>query len=131
MTEALPEKKCFKCGEVKALSDFYKHPQMADGHVNKCKECNKKDVLEHRELNLEKIQDYDRERRKKCNVSDERWKELSDYQNTYLKAYREDNPKKYAAHSAVSNAVRDGHLIRMPCVVCGDSKVHAHHMDYN
>lgn len=37
-------KKCFKCSLVKSLDDFYKHKRMADGHLNKCISCTKKDT---------------------------------------------------------------------------------------
>ena len=53
---------CFKCGIMKPLEAFYKHPKMKDGHLNKCKDCAKEDVVSHRELNKDKIQEYDRNR---------------------------------------------------------------------
>lgn len=37
-------KVCFKCNTEKPITEFYKHPQMTLGVVNKCKVCNKKDV---------------------------------------------------------------------------------------
>ena len=32
-------KRCIICLKEKQLSDFYAHPPMKDGHLNKCKEC--------------------------------------------------------------------------------------------
>ena len=37
-------KKCFKCGRIMPICEFYVHPKMGDGHLNKCKDCTKEDT---------------------------------------------------------------------------------------
>ena len=116
----MDSKQCFKCGEVKLLSDFYKHPMMADGRVNKCKACNKKDVIENRLKNLEYYRQYDRDRGNR--QTDE-----------YRKSWGANNPLKKSASNMVTNAVRDGRLSKpCNCEKCGSvpSKLHGHHDDY-
>ena len=45
-TGAADPKSCFKCTQLKPLSEYYKHKEMADGHLGKCKSCTKTDTLE-------------------------------------------------------------------------------------
>jgi hypothetical protein len=58
------EKQCFKCKVTKPLTEFYKHPRMLDGHVNKCKDCNKKDVKGNYSNNLNKPGFIEKERKR-------------------------------------------------------------------
>jgi hypothetical protein len=50
-------KRCFKCGLLLPLSEFYAHPQMGDGHLNKCKNCTKRDVHENYLKKIEASED--------------------------------------------------------------------------
>jgi len=132
------QKPCFKCGEVKALSEFYKHPQMPDGHVNKCKECNKKDVRENRKDKIEYYKDYDKSRGMLPHRVEARmiYGSTENGKSSLLKSRKkwiEKNPIKRAASIIVGNFVRDGRLKKgSACVSCGQSpkRLHGHHDDY-
>jgi hypothetical protein len=114
-------KTCFKCNKEKPLSQFYKHPKMADGRLGKCKTCTKTDVSENYNYNREHYAEYERQRFKRP----ERKKKALEYQ----RKSRAEKPGVARARNAVSNAVRDGRLIKQPCEKCG-SKAQAHHDDY-
>jgi len=118
------QKRCFKCGNEKPLTEFYRHPQMADGRLGRCKECTKQAVAARAASpdGRERIREYERIRfqfasRKAAVVR-------------YQKKRRQQDPQKYKARTAVGNALRDGKLIKGPCEICGDPKSQAHHHDY-
>ena len=120
----MEQKKCFKCNETKDLSLFYKHKQMCDGHLGKCKECTKKDATDHRNANLEKIRQYDLDRAKLPH--------RKDLATKCRKKFRKEHPLASPAHSMVQRAVRDGKLVKpSKCQNCNkEKKVYAHHDDY-
>lgn len=119
----MSSKECFKCHTVKPLTEFYKHSEMADGHLNKCKECNKNDATSHRNKNLEKIREYDRARGKES----KRIKAATEI----TRAWRAEDSRRVLAHTSVARAIRNGSLVRQPCVRCGEIKSLAHHEDYD
>lgn len=136
-------KTCFKCGELKCLTLYYKHAQMADGHLNKCKECTKKDVREYRVENLDKVMAYDRnrpnkdERRESNNKRNlSKYKNCEEYRVRVLQSRSEHskrNPHKKYAANAVNNAIRDGKITRPDtCTHCGDKgiPIEGHHWSY-
>lgn len=116
-------KNCFKCNTVKPLTEFYKHERMADGHLNKCKECNKKDVTENRNKNIDRIRQYDRDRAK----NPDRQKAAS----AISEAWRQSDKRRMKCHNAVARAIKNGQLTRQPCVRCSSEKSLAHHEDYD
>lgn len=137
-------KSCFKCGVEKPLAEFYKHQQMPDGHLNKCKECTKIDVKTNRDTKKDYYLEYDRNRPNKDerNLShSERHKLKYHSDETFRKSVKqrkrgwvERNPLKRKAQCAAGNAVRDGKLERKTsCEHCDttESKLQKHHWSYS
>lgn len=121
----LPEtmKRCFKCGSVFALSEFYEHPKMPDGYLNKCKECTRNDVRLNRNKKLDYYRAYDKLRDGIPSRRKARYAAIKRYQDRY--------PEKKKAQRLVSNAIRDKRLFRCPCEICGTTESQAHHEDYS
>ena len=91
-------KKCFKCNIEKPLNDFYKHPQMADGHLNKCKDCNKKDTSENYIKNVTLTKGYvDKERKRGRNKYHRLYHGTGKSCKKRMERYYEKYPEKYSA----------------------------------
>ena len=113
---------CIHCGVSKSFENYYKHPEMKNGFLGKCKECCKISTKINYRKNIKHYIEYEKERQK----SEERRLKKIDYQ---LKS-RSKYPEKYKANCAVNNALRDGRLKKGFCELCGNEKTQAHHDDY-
>jgi len=116
-------KTCFKCRQTKALSQFYHHPKMRDGHLGKCKECTKRDTKLNYAKNREYYHEYNRQQAQTAKVKERR---AESQRRTRLR-----HPQKYRAWTALNNAIRDGMLTKEPCEICGASKAQGHHDDHS
>jgi hypothetical protein len=121
-------KECFKCHTVKPLTDFYKHPQMGDGHLNKCKECAKKDSDDNFKRKLQdphwRIKERERQRKKEAKRRD-----LGLVKTPIRK--KESTQARKEKYGEYLSAIKNGKLTPEPCEVCGKNKTQGHHEDYS
>lgn len=111
---------CFKCGVAKEITEYYKHRQMGDGHLNKCKSCTVKDSKATTDKKtstpegLEKERERHREKyrrlgyREKQKQWDEKrpWKSSNKYKGLHKKF---KTPKGFELHhwSYLENHIED------------------------
>lgn len=114
---------------------FYKNRGMGDGHVNKCKECTKKDMLAYRLARIEHYRQYDRQRashphriaaRKAYQLTEAGRNKASAAKKSWI----ERNPKARWATGKLNQAISRGKMEKEPCFICG-APAEGHHASYD
>lgn len=126
-------KPCYTCRQIKPLSEFYAHSEMADGHENQCKSCVKQIEKARWEKNKTNPEWLMKERERK-RIEQQRRRDAGLVPPvTYeaIKKWSLKNPHKVRAHNFVNRANR-----RPPkpqgCEQCGAGGIlHKHHDDYS
>lgn len=97
-----------------------------------CSRCGAKDAITYNKAVIRKqkrcnacLAEATRRRSTNPHVAEKRREQLRKYRNDPVMQ------KKASARLETAKAIRRGDLVRKPCEVCGDHKVHAHHPDYN
>ena len=107
----MTNKICFKCNVEQPLSNYYKHKQMGDGHLNKCKSCTKSDSKKQSNINTSTPEGLEKERERHRNKyyrlnykesqkewdKDKPWKKTVVYKGLRGKYYK-DLPREFELH---------------------------------
>lgn len=103
------KKRCPRCKKYKSSEFFHKSARRYDGLQGKCKQC-QNEMYRLRRATSESVR-----------------KAYYEKSQRYIKKY----PERQQARMFVSQALKEGVLIKKPCEVCFESKVHAHHPDWS
>lgn len=127
-------KPCIKCKAIKPVEEFYAHPQMGDGHLNKCKDCTKKDSAARIEVKkLDPVWTAKERERGRLKMARVRATLPRHPHVKFPGTWRKRNPEKGRAHCRAWRAFKKGILVKPPaCTHCQQVRpLQMHHPDYS
>lgn len=99
------------------------------------KEKQKQNYLKHRSEILTRLRlryTHDPEFRERKKVEAAAWAEKNpEGRKQNLMKYNKKSQKEIAARRVVNNRIRDGHIEKESCIICGHTEAEAHHADYS
>ena len=128
------EMTCTKCNITRPMNEFHKDSSTPKGFCKQCKVCRNAYRESHRENAINLSREYYLNNKDKVKSRVKRYNKTDKGIKSKAKACKnwvDKNPKKSKVRYLVFKAVGDGVIEKVPCEVCGDVNVHAHHCDYD
>ena len=123
------EKQCTWCMKILPVTDFYRDARAKSGRRPECRTCRREYMRANADKTYEAMKkwygknpEYQREWAKSPKA-----KEI--IRQSRMRTYEKFKDKE-RARWMVKNAIRSGHLTKLPCQFCGETKSEAHHDDY-
>ena len=139
MSEQIITKKCSHCKQIKPLiTEFGKNRSREDGHRHACKICDRSYSAKYRQSKHGKSvrKNYAQSEKGQhvtCAAKVRFRKKHPNKAHEYIQVYRDRNPEKAKAHSAVYCALKTGKLPRpdsLKCTHCPEQARDYHHHSY-
>lgn len=131
MPETIQTKDCYKCKQIKPISEFHKHKRKGFQHY--CKPCQKKYNQGERNKAFQKRYRQSKEGKAANLKAFKKYQKTQKYKvatRNRSKRYKIIHPELIKANKAVSNAIRDGKLPRpdtLQCNYCPKQAEQYHH----
>lgn len=121
-------KTCTKCLKEKPIAEYHKNRTKCGGYEHHCKDCRREERIGWYNKNPFKYRRHSKEWKERTRTQRAKqsygWRQKN---MEHLKEYVKNHPLTKLRRKTYY-LIERGEIEKTPCVICGDLKVHAHHI---